>query len=152
MKVLYSKANTLTLPYNLDGKPGNFTFIPGKNEINAAVWKAIVTQHKAKFDACYSGYLKVFQPVKTEQFQVEFDKDDAPVQVEIGSESVDFASLDIHAAIELAKNTMNPEELKEYLAIESGQKRIRKAVIKAIQEQLEEVDQFDQKRSGGREK
>ncbi len=146
MKVLYSKANTLTLPYAIDGKPGNFTFLPGKNDINAEVWKAVCTQHKVKFEACYSQFLKVFQPVKTEQFPVEFGNDDLSIQIELGAEAVDFSSLSIQAAIELAKNTMNPDELREYLTIENGQKRVRKAVIKAIEEQLDEVDRFDQKR------
>lgn len=152
MKVFYGKPNTLTLPYAIDGKPGTFTFVPGKNEINAEVWKAIVIQHKAKFEAAYSQYLKVFQPVKTEQVPVEFGKNDVPVAVELGEEAVDFSSLSVQAAIELAKNTMDPDELREYLSAEKTRKGQRKAVINAIKDQLEEIEQFDRTRREGQEK
>ena len=148
MNVLYSKANTLTLPYSIDGKAGNFTFIPGKNEIKPDVWRAIYLQHKERFDACYSRYLRVFQPSKTED--VVSEGNDSTVKIELGEESINFASLSIQTALDLIENTMEPDELKEYLATEKGQKRPRKAVIKAIEDKIEEIEQFDAKRNEGK--
>ncbi len=147
MNVLYGKANTLTLPYSLDGVSRSFTFVPGKNEIRPEIWKAICLQHKDRFGVCYSRYLKVFQPSKVEN--IEFGKTDSIVHVELGEEIIDFSSLTSSAAIELAENTMEPDELKGYLEIEKGQKKPRKTIIKVIEAKIEEIEQFDAKREEG---
>jgi len=132
----------LTLPYVVDGKKKEVTFLPGKNEVRTEDWKALYAQHEERFRNHYLKLIRVFQP-KTEAIVL---KGDISVPVEVGVESVDFISLSIPSAIDLIENTMEPEELEEYLTIEKAQERPRKLVVKALKEKIGLIEQIDKDR------
>ncbi len=154
MIVLSDKPGIITLPYILDGKQCFFDFTPGKNEISPDVWKAIVSQNKARMDNCHSKFLRVFQP-KVEHIEhpeEDLPEGDLPLDIEIGEEGIDFPSLSTHSALDLIENTMQTDELNEYLSIEKQSKRPRKVVVKAIEDKIFEIEEFEKKRQEGKEK
>lgn len=148
MKVLYSGANTLTLPFT--DKVGNkkkITFVPGKNEVHPDDWRDLVTERKVQFENYYSSVLKVFMPSGSMQAQ----KNEEKFEIPIGSESTDYQSLDLPSAKELIENTMDPDELKGYLELEHARKNPRKGMIKMIEGKIEQINLIDKDRESNRQ-
>ena len=121
MIVINKKPNITHMPYALDGRKGKFSFAPGRNTIDANVWRAVLKEAGEKrFSAHYGKFLK-------------------PIGEDAPEEKIDPSTLNAHDAIDLVNGTMTVELLDQYTAAENDRKSgPRKMVLEAIERQLAE--------------
>lgn len=128
MIIIYDKANTLNLSYaDKNGAIQYKMFVPGRNEVDSEIWKAIVEANKKRFEH----YGKFLGPLNEEA---------------AGDDGIDYAALGVKELSELIENTMDIGQLGEIEAAEkSREKGERKSVLKDIEKQIDAISAFDKK-------
>jgi len=141
-----------------------FDFLPGNNEISPEIWNKIregltdeenneispeiwnkireglTDEEKAHYDT----FLVVIQPTTDESgFTIGPDE-----------KEIDILELNVNEATDFIKGTMDIDTLENYLKIEKKRKDIkpRKMVLKAIEEQIGEIQEFEKKRQEEKDK
>ena len=132
MIIIYDKANTLTLHYSDENKKvQKLKFVPGKNEIEKAIWDAI-SDYNSKNMEHYERYL---HPLNEEA---------------AGDGDLDYDALNAREVGELIENTMDVDELEGFRRSENArEKGPRASVIKSIDKQIKALEAFDQKVAEG---
>lgn len=121
-----------------------FDFLPGNNEISPEVWNKIRENLTDEEKAHYDTFLIVIQPTTDETgFTVGPDE-----------KEIDILELNVNQAVDYIKGTMSVDTLENYLKAEKKRKdtKPRKMVIKAIQEQISEIQEFEKKRQEEKDK
>jgi len=121
-----------------------FDFLPGNNEISPEIWNKIREGLSDEKKAYYDTILVVIQPTTDESgFTIGPDE-----------KEIDILELNVNEAVDYIKGTMNVETLENYLKAEKKRKdtKPRKMVIKAIQEQISEIQEYEKKRQEEKDK
>lgn len=154
MIVTNKKAGITGLPYQVEkytdekGKERirseSFSFLPGNNEISPEIWNKIREGLTDEEKAYYDTFLIVIQPTTDESgFTIGPDE-----------KEIDILELNVNEATDFIKGTMDIETLENYRNIEKKRKDVkpRKMVLKAIDEQIAEIQEFDKKRQEEKDK
>lgn len=127
-----------------------FDFLPGNNEIDPETWNAIREGMPDTKKDHYDTILKVVQPTTDENgFTIGPDENE-----------IDILELNVNDAKDLIAGTASPDSskdiatLEKYRKAEKGRKDIkpRKMVLKAIDEQIKEIQEHDKKREDEKKK
>lgn len=131
MIVVNKKPNITHLPYQAGKRKGIFSFAPGQNEIDPAVWQAVKeTAGKARMQGHYAKFLK---PIGEEN--------QAPV---------DPSTLNAEDFIDLISGAMDLALLDRYAQVEKRRKGgPRKTVVEAIDRQIAEIRAIDDAKKAG---
>jgi len=154
MIVINKKAGIVGLPYEVEkyvdekGKDRIrseiFDFLPGNNEISPEIWNKIREGLTDEKKAYYDTILIVLQPTTDESgFTIGPDE-----------KEIDILELNVNEATDFIKGTMDIEILEGYRKIEKKRKDIkpRKMVLKSIEEQISEIQEFEKKRQEEKDK
>ncbi len=135
MIIIYDKANTLTLPYTDEKRNVRYLkFVPGRNEVESEIWKAIVEYNEKRFEY-YERFLHALD------------------EVAAGDGGIDYAGLSVKDLSKLIGNTMNLDQLGAVEAAENGrEKGPRTSVLKEIEKQIDKLSAFDKQIADEKEK
>jgi hypothetical protein len=130
MIVVNKKPNITHLPYQTGKQKGIFSFAPGQNEIEPAIWQAVKkTAGDERMQAHYSKFLK-------------------PIGEEKGVPA-DPATLNADDFIDLINGAMELDLLEQYAKAESARKNgARKSVMEAIEKQSTEIRAIEDAKKG----
>lgn len=154
MIVINKKAGIIGLPYEVEkyvderGKDRirseNFDFLPGNNEIDPEIWNKIRKGMTDEKKAYYDTILIVVQPTT----------DESGYTIGPDENEIDIRELNVNETTELIKGTMDIDTLEKYRKIEKIRKDIkpRKMILKAIEEQISEIQEFEKKRQEEKDK
>lgn len=121
MIIIYDKANTLTLPYDDNGRVRYIKFVPGKNEVASEVWESVKEYNTVRMEH-YARYLK---PLNEQA---------------AGDDGIKYDELSAAEVQELIENTMEISELEEIRSNENKRDKPRKSVLNAIDKQVKAIN------------
>lgn len=147
MIVFYSNPNTLTLPYiDSNSQSKFFKFLPGKNHMSETIWLAVV-KAAGKNIGYYETVLSVFQPRKSIEIEIPKNEDGEEVmEIEVGKDEqeIKYSNLNVRDMSELIENTMDGEELKDYMKMEKNRAKSRVTIMRLLEEKIAQISEIEE--------
>jgi hypothetical protein len=130
MIIIYDKVNTLTLPYGKGKQVKYVKFVPGRNDVDSAVWEKVKEYNETRFE-----YYDKFLHALNEEAA--------------GDGELDYEALTAREVATLIENEMDVANLEKLRDLENERDKPRVSVLKEIDKQIGKLNAFDNKVEAG---
>jgi hypothetical protein len=130
MIIIYDKVNTLTLPYGKGKQVKYVKLVPGRNDVDSAVWEKVKEYNETRFE-----YYDKFLHALNEEAA--------------GDGELDYEALTAREVATLIENEMDVANLEKLRDLENERDKPRVSVLKEIDKQIGKLNAFDNKVEAG---